>query len=209
MVNTRSNANRGRLFAIIHGGAQGSKPTYRNRRNDLSNQVRFLRNKLDKVIADHTKLSKMYTSLQEDYKTMRNNHVSMAVINKRLQGDAATNEKLVAKLAASKCVLENSLEQLEKSSATLEEKTHMLASKIDDLEAQLKKAYDLDSIKVEASDVKPNKLDLDGYQLSKDARIRAIKHAIDEVKLQLGPWGEFSLEDEKIDDLFKDINQLL
>lgn len=147
---------------------------------------------------------------------MRNNHVAMAVINKRLAADSSANEARVAKLAEVKCVLEYSLEQLKKTSVTLEEKTVMLAEKVDDLQLQvknleqeLKDAHDLNSIKVEAEDLDVTTVDLADYALAKDARIRVIKGAVDTIKYQLGSWGKFNLEDKDVDALLKDIYELL
>lgn len=181
----------------------------RTKCKDNSEQAKWYRTKVNSLERALEQLKKQYASLQGDYKSMRNNHVAMTVINKRLQSDATDNEGRIARLTAAKEVTENSLKALEHSSVSLEEKTLMLAEKCDELEAKIKKAEDLGSIKLDALDHKANKLDLEGYQLSKDARIKAIKRAIDDVKWKLGPWGDYEWDNAKAEELLKPLYELV
>lgn len=151
------------------------------KRFDLPRNQHMLSNQVARLENSWKKLTAMYKSLQGDYNTMRANHTTMAVIVKRFSDDIKAHESKIAGLTYAKVSLEE---------------------KISDLEKKLKNTTN------ELEETKDEKVDLVAYNLAKDARIRVIKDAIDKVKVSLGSWG-YNLNDDEIENLFKDLDQLV
>lgn len=137
--------------------------------------------KIKNLEESYVKLTKMYTTLQEDYGRMRANHTTMAVISRRLQEESRANEDKISSLVASKVISEAKIEKLEQQVASLTDENKELEEKKDDLQS---------------------------YNFAKDARIKVIKDAVDNLRSTL-LWGDHNLGDKDITELFKELDELL
>ena len=130
-----------------------------------------------------------YSVLQSSYGKMRNNVTTMAVISRRVTQDSRDLEEQVDKLRIAR--------------ASLEDKINLQNIKIEELTKKLNRDDDVSSDKSDKSEDKP-KDDL----LSKDARIKAIAAAVNDVIYSLR-WGDYNGTSGKLDDLFRPVLELL
>lgn len=153
-----------------------------SKRVELACERNTLHKQVGRLEESWKKLNKMYKSLQSDYGRMRANYTIMTVSSRRLHDENLKHDGKIADLQSAK--------------VNLEAKIELLEEKVRRQEAETK-------------NISLEKIDAKDYALAKDARIKAIKNAIDEVRVQLGPWGCHNIPDDDIDKLFKDVDELL
>lgn len=128
------------------------------------------------------KLLASYTKLEKMYSSLQSDYGKMRANHTAM---AVISKRLQQDLASH----EEQLKRLQHDKVNLEAKQQ-------DLETKL-------------ASTSEDKEDLKDYGLAKDARIKAIKAAINEVMVDLGPWNKQVLTDSEIDEIFKEVLELL
>lgn len=192
----------------------GQGPRLRRKTTPKSVQKLCSRNMISKQVhvmeRAWVKLNFMYHSLQSDYMKMRANHTSMAVIAKRLQDDVSSHERKIKKHQQSKVSLETKIEDLEVKIENLKEHVTILQevrTKLQD------KVNHFEKMIVDQADKMTtlihDKRDYCSSSHAKETKIKKVKQLLNDIKIQLGPWGKFNHTQEDIDQLFEELDNYI
>lgn len=138
-------------------------------------------------------MNRLYSNLQEDYKKMRLQLLTLTCVVRRLQDDESESQVKIDKLSMARIYLIDKIKDLE--------------SKLE--EARLSNGSDkTDGVSNQAN---LGSDDEDGEtkdRLKKDARIRAIRSAVEQLKDHLS-WGNYSGTSSELDEALREIFELL
>lgn len=164
------------------------------------------------------KLFEMYKIMKKECARMQRSIITHMMVSRRLQNDNARLEKRVDILSASRYYLSDKIDDQAKTIAKQEEVVNAMLDKIErpmgmSQDSNTVQVAQEDGTEIADGDNQPGKVDEDkmdpvAYRLSKDSRIKAIGYAIGSIKSNL-IWGKFNGSTSELDDLFKEVEELL
>ena len=147
-------------------------------------------------------LSDQYQALQEEYQKMRANHTAMAVISRRFSDDSRRFQEKIDQLSTVKIFLED---RIDDQKDRLKEEAFKIKELQDKVADQQQK---ISQVSISLKETRDKLEDSTSYALAKDARIKAIEHAIKSIKSNLA-WGKFQGDSQELDEVFEEVFQLL
>lgn len=138
-------------------------------------------------------MNKLYANLQEEYKKMRLQLLTLTCIVRRVQDDEHESQVRIDKLAMARIYLIDKIHSLEEDMEELKAKASQPRERTEDSD------IDTDQAASELKDKDP---------LSKDARIKAIRRAVERFQNHL-TWERYNGTSEELDEALKEVYELL
>lgn len=185
--------------------------------HQAAREIQDLRARVDTMNDINTKVVGMYKVLQKENQRMKTNIISHMMISRRLQDDVTRLEARIDVLSAARYYLGDKIDDQAKTISNNREVISDLELKLKNYEAKM-----LQEKSQEDSQEEPRgegeldkeqesanaKIDPVTYQLAKDSRLKAISTAVESLKMDL-LWGRFSGTSSELEDLFKEVQELL
>lgn len=155
------------------------------------------------------KVNEIYKTIQKECSRMRTSIISHMMISRRLQDDTARLEARVNILSAARYYLSDKINdqartilKSEEIFASIQNKVEGFLVKLSDAKPQVVGGADQGDKSGEV------KIDPVTYRLCKDSRLKAIGNAVDNIKTNLS-WGNYSGTTSELEDIFKEVQDLL
>lgn len=138
-------------------------------------------------------MNKLYANLQDEYKKLRLQLLTLTCIVRRIQDDEHDSQVRIEKLAMARVFLIDKIHALEESLEELKAKSHQSSERTEGSDA----GSDHATQGTESED-----------PLSKDARIKAVRFAVERLKNHLA-WGRYMGTTDELDESFREVMELL